>query len=52
MRGRGVIVLKFGGSVLTEESAYDAAAGEVERFVRGGHAVVAVVSALLGRPTS
>jgi len=45
----GVIVLKFGGSVLIDEDAYVAAADEVNRFVRDGFRVVAVVSAVEGR---
>ncbi len=43
-----VIVLKFGGSVLRDESAVRVAAGEVARFVAEGWRVVAVVSALEG----
>jgi len=45
----GVIVLKFGGSVLTCEDAYTDAADEASRFVRDGFKVVAVVSAIEGR---
>ncbi|HRQ73237.1 MAG TPA: hypothetical protein PLU35_09440 [Phycisphaerales bacterium] len=43
-----VIVLKFGGSVLRDESAVRVAADEAERFVAEGWRVVAVVSALEG----
>lgn len=42
------IVLKFGGSVLRDELHVRAAAEEVARFVRAGHRVIAVVSALEG----
>lgn len=42
------IVLKFGGSVLRDELHVRAAAEEVARFVREGHRVIAVVSALEG----
>lgn len=43
-----VIVLKFGGSVLLDELHVRAAADEVARYVREGHRVIAVVSALEG----
>ncbi|MCL4740764.1 MAG: hypothetical protein KJZ54_01020 [Phycisphaerales bacterium] len=43
-----VIVLKFGGSVLRDESAVRTAADEAARFVNDGWRVVAVVSALEG----
>lgn len=42
------IVLKFGGSVLLDELHVRAAGEEAARFVRKGHRVVAVVSALEG----
>ncbi|MFI4915168.1 MAG: hypothetical protein ACIAS6_01500 [Phycisphaerales bacterium JB060] len=48
MRGR-VIVLKFGGSVLTDEARLRIAAHEVYRWRREGWKVVAVVSAFAGR---
>lgn len=43
-----VIVLKFGGSVLTSPEALPQAIGEIYRYVREGYAVAAVVSALKG----
>lgn len=43
-----IIVLKFGGSVLTSEDAVVQAVAEIYRFVRQGFAVVAVASALKG----
>jgi len=43
-----VIVLKLGGSVLSCDEALPQAVAEVARFVRGGHRVVAVVSAIGG----
>jgi homoserine dehydrogenase len=43
-----VIVLKFGGSVLTSEEALPQAVSEIYRYVRQGYAVAAVVSALKG----
>lgn len=43
-----VIVLKFGGSVLTSPEALPQAIGEIYRYVRQGYAVAAVVSALKG----
>ncbi len=46
----GVSVLKFGSSVLRGPSDYGAAAREIERWVRRGRRVVAVVSAS-GRTT-
>jgi homoserine dehydrogenase len=48
MRGR-VIVLKFGGSVLTDEDRLRIAVHEVYRWRREGWLVVAVVSAFAGR---
>lgn len=48
MRGR-VSVLKFGGSVLTDERRLRIAAHEVYRWRREGWHVVAVVSAFAGR---
>jgi homoserine dehydrogenase len=43
-----LIVLKFGGSVLTSEDALPQAVSEIYRYVRQGYAVAAVVSALKG----
>ena len=43
------LVLKFGGSVLTSESALQRAVSEVYRYVRDAHKVVAVVSAFKGQ---
>ena len=43
------LVIKFGGSVLTSESALHRAVAEVYRYVREGHKVVAVVSAFKGQ---
>jgi len=48
MRGR-VIVLKFGGSVLTDEHRLRIAVHEIYRWRRTGCKVVAVVSAFAGR---
>ncbi|MEO1128233.1 MAG: hypothetical protein AAFX05_00830 [Planctomycetota bacterium] len=48
MPGSGVIVLKFGGSVLTSERAVDDAVAEIQRWRARGHQVVAVVSAING----
>lgn len=45
----GVIVLKFGGSVLGDESCHQDAVHEIYRWRRTGWRVVAVVSALEGR---
>lgn len=45
----GVIVLKFGGSVLTDEHRLRIAVHEVYRWRREGWRVVAVVSAFAGR---
>lgn len=45
----GVIVLKFGGSVLTDENRLRIAVHEVYRWRREGWQVVAVVSAFAGR---
>ena len=42
-------VLKFGSSVLEDDSGYPAVALEIYRHVRGGEKVVAVVSALAGQ---
>jgi homoserine dehydrogenase len=44
----GVVVLKFGGSVLRDEGDVDRAVHEIYRWVRRGERVVAVVSALEG----
>lgn len=44
-----IIVLKFGGSVLQEASDVDRVVDEVYRWVRLGHKVVCVVSALEGQ---
>jgi homoserine dehydrogenase len=46
MRNRPLIVLKFGSSVLRTEAALPAAVHEIYRWVRNGHRVVAVVSAI------
>ncbi|WP_443750506.1 amino acid kinase family protein [Asticcacaulis solisilvae] len=43
------LVLKFGGSVLTSESALQRAVSEVYRHVRDAHKVIAVVSAFKGQ---
>ena len=43
------LVLKFGGSVLTSESALQRAVSEVYRYVRDAHKVIAVVSAFKGQ---
>ncbi len=43
------LVLKFGGSVLTSESALQRAVSEVYRYVRDGHKIIAVVSAFKGQ---
>ncbi len=50
MSQRPLTVLKFGGSVLVSEDELSVAVHEVFRWVREGHRVVAVVSAL-GRTT-
>ena len=42
-------VLKFGSSVLEDESGYAAIALEIYRHVRDGEKVVAVISALAGQ---
>jgi homoserine dehydrogenase len=47
--GGDLIVLKFGGSVLTGRDGYQAAVHEIYRWRRKGFRVVAVVSALGGR---
>lgn len=44
--GEGVIVLKFGGSVLTTEADLPTVVGEIARHLRLGLRVVAVVSAI------
>jgi homoserine dehydrogenase len=46
--GSGIIVLKFGGSVLRDQRDVRLAAAEVARHVADGRRVVAVVSALEG----
>src|SRR5437870_13232827 len=46
MRRQPVIVLKFGSSVLRSEDGLPNAVHEIYRWVREGHRVVAVVSAL------
>lgn len=43
-----IIVLKFGGSVLRDEQDLSTAVHEIYRWIRQGHRVVAVVSALEG----
>jgi homoserine dehydrogenase len=48
MRGSPLIVLKFGGSVLIDESTLRLAVHEIYRWRRQNHRVVAVVSALAG----
>lgn len=48
MSGQRLIVLKFGGSVLTDEHALRGAVHEIYRWRRDGYGVVAVVSALAG----
>lgn len=48
MPGERVIVLKFGGSVLADESALPDAVHEIYRWRREGYQVVAVVSAFYG----
>jgi homoserine dehydrogenase len=50
MPGQPVIILKFGSSVLTSESAIPVAVHEIYRWYRRGYRVIAVVSAL-GRTT-
>jgi homoserine dehydrogenase len=49
MYGRPLIVLKFGGSVLTDESTLRLAVHEIYRWRRENYRVVAVVSALAGQ---
>lgn len=44
-----VLVVKFGGSVLTSESALQRAVAEIYRYVRDAHKVIAVVSAFKGQ---
>ncbi|MGZ3305164.1 MAG: amino acid kinase family protein [Asticcacaulis sp.] len=44
-----VLVVKFGGSVLTAEAALHRAVSEVYRYVRDGQKVIAVVSAFKGQ---
>lgn len=48
MPGERVIVLKFGGSVLADESALGDVVHEIYRWRRDGYQVVAVVSAFYG----
>jgi homoserine dehydrogenase len=48
MPGERVIVLKFGGSVLADESSLESVVHEVYRWRRDGWQVVAVVSAFAG----
>ena len=43
-----ILVLKFGGSVLRDETSIARAVHEIYRHVRRGYRVVAVVSALHG----
>lgn len=43
------LVIKFGGSVLTSESALQRAVSEIYRYVRDAHKVIAVVSAFKGQ---
>ncbi len=49
MLSRPIVVLKFGGSVLTEESRFADVTEEIRRWRDEGWNVVAVVSALCGR---
>ena len=49
MSGHCLIVLKFGGSVLSDESTLRLAVHEIYRWRRSGWRVIAVVSALAGR---
>ncbi len=44
-----VLVVKFGGSVLTSESALQRAVSEIYRYTRDAHKVIAVVSAFKGQ---
>jgi len=46
MRNHSLIVLKFGSSVLRSEADLPAAVHEIYRWVRNGHQVIAVVSAI------
>jgi homoserine dehydrogenase len=48
MPGERVIVLKFGGSVLADESSLESVVHEIYRWRRDGWQVVAVVSAFAG----
>ena len=48
MPRHGLIVLKFGGSVLRVEDDLHRAVSEIDRWVRDGYAVVAVTSAFHG----
>jgi len=48
MSDQKIIVLKFGGSVLTCPESYDRVVHEIYRWVRKGFKVVAVVSAMKG----
>jgi len=47
--GDDLIILKFGGSVLTDQTALPSVVHEIYRWRRDGWRVVAVVSALAGR---
>ena len=44
----GLVIQKYGGSVLTDNAAYARAANHVAQTVKEDHQVVAVVSALAG----
>jgi homoserine dehydrogenase len=46
MRNRPLIVLKFGSSVLQSEADLPSAVHEIYRWVRSGHRVIAIVSAI------
>jgi homoserine dehydrogenase len=46
MRDRPLIVLKFGSSVLRSEADLPTAVHEIYRWIRNGHRVIAVVSAI------
>ena len=48
MSSQSILVLKFGGSVLTDESSFPAVVHEIARWCREGFGVVAVCSALAG----
>lgn len=49
MSDPGLVILKFGGSVLRDEASLGGAVHEVYRWRRDGRRVLAVVSALAGR---